>query len=418
MRIFRELGERVESRWRATHYDSAAFITIACEALTEAGLPDRVAPLEIVQWVFGTTDLPQQPDLEARFGNPPITLYAAPRFYIDAYFWLDGSTSIHQHAFSGAFQVLDGSSLHSRFRFRQEQAVSSHFRIGQVELDSVELLARGAVRPIHPGGDLIHSLFHLDRPSTSVVIRTSSVPSTLPQWDYYPPGVALNPFLKDPLLTRQLQTASLLLCMRHPETDRLLADLMTKADLHTAFALLDLVYAHQQRDALEQRFVGATDRFAGLLAFTQNQPLAARFPQVFEEKERKHNIILRRDIVTRPEHRFLLALLLNVPDRQRVLDLVRERYPDENPVDTIVGWVIDLSQTRALHSREPNVLGIDSIDDGFLFALECLLKGLSPAEIRAAYVEENHTQPDPTDLGHQLDRVRTSSLFKGLFRPS
>ncbi|MFN2514442.1 MAG: hypothetical protein ABR568_23900, partial [Pyrinomonadaceae bacterium] len=54
--------------------------------------------------------LPHQYDVEGRFGNPPITLFAGPRFHIDVYYWLDGTTSIHQHSFTGAFQVLLGSS--------------------------------------------------------------------------------------------------------------------------------------------------------------------------------------------------------------------------------------------------------------------------------------------------------------------
>jgi hypothetical protein len=35
---------------------------------------------------------------------------------IEALFWVDGTTSIHQHSFSGAFQVLAGKSIHSRYR--------------------------------------------------------------------------------------------------------------------------------------------------------------------------------------------------------------------------------------------------------------------------------------------------------------
>ena len=45
--------------------------------------------------------LPEQMDVEAAFGNPPVTLFAGLRFHIDVYFWLDGTTEIHQHAFAG-----------------------------------------------------------------------------------------------------------------------------------------------------------------------------------------------------------------------------------------------------------------------------------------------------------------------------
>jgi predicted metal-dependent enzyme (double-stranded beta helix superfamily) len=124
---FSELGTLVESRWRDKNYDENFFPEIAARALSESGLIDCVDPWEIIRWVHQSPALPQQMDLPAKFADPPITLYAAPRFHIDAYYWLDGTTEIHQHAFSGAFQVLRGSSVHASYRFQVEQEINPHF---------------------------------------------------------------------------------------------------------------------------------------------------------------------------------------------------------------------------------------------------------------------------------------------------
>src|SRR4030095_2619636 len=117
MEEFQKLGEQVERRWRAENYNEALFPEIAAQALSEADLPTRVDPWDIIRWVHTATTLPGQQDVEGRFGNPPITLFTGARFYIDVYYWLDGATTIHQHAFTGAFQVFLGSSIHSHYSF-------------------------------------------------------------------------------------------------------------------------------------------------------------------------------------------------------------------------------------------------------------------------------------------------------------
>ncbi len=127
MRQFQELGSLVESRWREQNYNEALFPEIAAHALTELDLTEEMDPWEIIRWVHRTPNLPRQQDRKAKFGNPPITLFVGSRFYVDVYFWLDGTTTVHQHAFSGAFQVLLGSSVHSHYRFEKDREINPYF---------------------------------------------------------------------------------------------------------------------------------------------------------------------------------------------------------------------------------------------------------------------------------------------------
>src|SRR6266481_8267228 len=151
MRQFEELGVLVESRWRAQNYNEDLFPEIASQTLAESDLTGQVDPWEIIRWVHTTAELPRQQDRKANFGDPPITLFAGPRFYVDVYFWLDGTTSIHQHAFTGAFQVLLGSSIHSRYSFSETKIISEHFSVGELHLEDVQLLQKNDVRLIKPG---------------------------------------------------------------------------------------------------------------------------------------------------------------------------------------------------------------------------------------------------------------------------
>src|SRR6266700_5917621 len=174
MRPFAELGALIEGAWREKNYGEETFPAIASGALSDSKLPARVDPWDIIRWVHSTTELPEQMDLTANFGNPPITLYVGPRFFIDAYYWLDSTTSIHQHSFSGAFQVLLGSSVHARYNFEKELEINSHF--------------------------------HLDRPSVTITIRSYKAPSDAVQFSYLKPYLARNPFFTDALLKRKVQT--------------------------------------------------------------------------------------------------------------------------------------------------------------------------------------------------------------------
>jgi hypothetical protein len=415
MQPFVELGAMVEGRWRAKNYDESLFPDIAARALHEADLTARVDPWEITRWVHTTTNLPHQMDPRGNFGDPPITLFAGPRFYVDVYYWLDNTTSIHQHAFSGAFQVMLGSSVHSNYAFKKKHEINPHLLIGDILLKDVALLGKGDIRKIHAGSDCIHSLFHLERPSATIVIRSNGAPSAAVQFKYLKPSIAIDPFFDEPWMTRRVQTVSLLLSMEHPEADEMICDLLDVADFHTAVAVLDTAFTLLGRNELEELFQvsKSVDRFQAMLdrARRRHGALADLLPAVFDEKLRKADIVKRRGKIEGADHRFLLALLLNVPERTRVLDLVKQRFPDEEPVEVAIGWVRELSKIKIFGSPEPNVLGIQSVDDIYLEVLAGLLRGLPDKEVRAFAADK----PGQLPADELIASIKSSSLFKSIF---
>ncbi|ETX03093.1 MAG: hypothetical protein ETSY2_34155 [Candidatus Entotheonella gemina] len=422
MEFFQELGTLVEQRWRAQHYCEEHFPELAAEILTEWSPHQHVDPWEVIHWINTTPHIPTQPDLGGRFGDPPITVYAGPRFHIDMYFWLDGSTNIHQHAFCGAFQVHRGSSIHSRYRFHEDRRVSAHFSTGQLTLEQVELLQEGEIRQIWPGRQSIHSLFHLDRPSVSTIIRTYQTPNAVPQYNYQKPYFAVDTFFQDPLVAKKIQSAILLLKMPHPEVDTLIGDMIVNSDFHTVFALLELAFNYAAPNQIEQQLGVQTgqERFDYFLqqARRQHGELVDLIQPVLEENQRVYNILIRRGQITSNEHRFFLALLLNVPERQRMLDLVRQRFPDQDPVDTVTEWLEELADTQLIGSSEPNVLGIQDLDDDYLFAVRCLLEGQTPEQIHEAFVRE-YSEAYIADLDRSVEdlvqSIQQSLLFKAIF---
>src|SRR5688500_16104113 len=122
--FFSRLGRLADQRWSARDYDERAFPELAVELLRGEMPTCEITPHDLLAWVLRTDTMPQQLDPRSRFGQPPLTLYRSSRLIIDALFWMDGTTAIHQHGFAGAFHVLAGSSVHSEYGFELEERVN------------------------------------------------------------------------------------------------------------------------------------------------------------------------------------------------------------------------------------------------------------------------------------------------------
>src|SRR6476661_1772360 len=167
MELFRQLGHEIEALWLPQNYNEDMLPQIAADALARVDLPSKVSAWEVVEWALDQYELPPQRDVTARFADPPITLFSGQRFHIDLYFWFDGTTAIHQHAFCGAFQVLMGSSIHSWYEFETSDVINTFCQLGDLNLKVCELLNEGAIQQIWAGKGYVHALFHLDRPSAT-----------------------------------------------------------------------------------------------------------------------------------------------------------------------------------------------------------------------------------------------------------
>jgi hypothetical protein len=421
MEVFQQLGKQVETLWRDRGYNEDDFAAICEQALRGAGLPEKVSAWEIINWALGETYLPEQRDLPAKFGDPPITLYNSPRFHIDIYFWLEGTTEIHQHGFCGAFQVLLGSSIHSNYDFDVQEKINTFTELGGINLAEVELLQVGDIRQILAGRQFIHALFHLDHPSATIVVRTHGSPLHLPQFSYRKPSLAIDPFFEEPNTVKKLQSIGMLVRTKHPQTDEMIATLLAASDFQTSYFILSNIkrlLSHSQLDLLFQ-LNSSSDRFENFLEIVKKRhgATADTLPDIFSEQNRLEEMVRRRSFISNPEHRFFLALLLNVPDRKNLLALVEDRFPGSDPVDKILDWSLELSETKVLGLNLPNALGIEDFGDHDLFVLESVLKGRSEDGTKQA-IKDTYP-PDIaaellTSLPARYEKLRQSILLQSL----
>src|SRR4051812_36485425 len=303
--FFNELGITVLERWKRENFSLGRFPEIARAALDERPPAKRVDLAAFFRDFLLSEHQPFQTDSD--FGEPELVVYSHPRFYIQLLFWLDGTTAIHQHEFSGAFHVMHGSSIHAHYEFERAQSVTPYLRVGNVRVKKIDLLESGRTLPIVSGQGTVHSLFHLDSPSVTVVVRTQHDPGTGPQFDYLPPHIAIDPHFSDKLMIRRKQLLDVLEQAEDTGYGELVMEMIADLDFERGFSVL-----HHCMESLQQ--LGQWEPV--LRAFEKKHgALAAGVAATLKEGVRRSVIASMRSAITEPEHRFFLALLMNAPSR-------------------------------------------------------------------------------------------------------
>ena len=417
MELFTKLGDEVEAAWRDADYDELQLPAIAKQKLIEHDLPSKLTPWNVLEWAMMRPELPPQADPNASFGDPPITVYSGARFYIDVYFWFTGTTATHQHSFSGAFQVFAGSSIHSWYEFFQDDYVNVFMRFGRIDLKLCELLEVGNVQEILAGKDYIHSLFHLDDPSVTIVIRTRNSPMFLPQYSYHKPHLATDPFFVQHSLTKKIQSMGAMLKAKRPDADDKIIQMLSTCDLHQTYLILTGLRPMLRSDKVKQMFgvENFDERFGKIFeaARARHGERAERLLDVFKRQDKLAFMVERRNFVADPELRFFLAVILNVDGRDNIIRLIKQRFPESDPKEKILDWTFDLANTRVMGVEPPNALGIESFGDIDIAIFEEMLNGKESADIRETLSSQG-AQPD--DLHDRIDRITRSPMLSPLFQ--
>jgi hypothetical protein len=285
-----------------------------------------------------------------------------------------------------------------------------------MDLKVCEILEVGAVQTIDPGRGYIHSLFHLDDPSVTIVVRTRKSPMFLPQYSYHKPHLALDPFYVQDSMTKKVQAMAAMLKAKRPDADKKIGEMLSKSDIQQTFQLLQNLRSMLRADRVKQMF-GVEDfglRFDSLFAISlaRHGARASRLLDVFEYQDKLNSVVNRRDYVTDPALRFFLAVLLNVEGRENIYKLIKQRYPDADPQDKVLDWTFDLANTRVMGVDPPNALGIEGFGDIDILIFEDMLNGKDLKAIAESLGDQGAAVDD---LEERLARVRNSPLLSTLF---
>jgi hypothetical protein len=369
--FFKKLGESVYEQWKKENFDLSRFPGIALKVLEKSNPSKNIDLQELIHEFLLRDEQPFQ--TSSGFGQPELIAYDNPKFYIQLLFWLDGTTDIHQHEFSGAFHVMEGSSIHSHYDFVNVRPVTPHFRLGDLKLKDVRILKTGSTVPITSGKSCIHSLFHLETPSVTVVIRTHTDPGTGPQFTYLPPHVALDPTHHDALTMRRKQLLDVLERTESPDYADIVAEMIAELDFERGFFILQNCISHLGNHGERERIWRLFEKKHGALA----SPLAPTFREII----RRDALTAMRSMIEDVEHRFFLALLLNVESREEILRMISMKHRGA-PLATVNRWAGELLQVTdtgicLLDASLPEELALDPEDQPrvFLEALSHYLRG-------------------------------------------
>jgi len=403
MEFFQRLGSLVTRLWKERNYNEEDFPEVASRGLSELPPDQHVSFWDVSKWALTCERLPGQADLSAKFGQPPLTVFGGRDFRIEVLFWVQGIPAIHQHSFSGAFHVMHGSSLQSLWEFEPTEQVAMRLALGRVSLKKAELLQKGDSRPIIAGKRLIHSTFHLDRPSLTVVVRTLGEINKLPQYSYLPPTIAYAQDHDVPSVQRRSQLLRMLLTSgKRAEYNEIARHVLGTEDAYSVFQfLLSTFELIEDEDERQNLLLAARWKHPKLIQALQPALLQA---------ERRNKIVQVRERVSNSDLQFFLALLLNVTERPAILSLIEQRYPSRDPATAIVTWVRELSELGVLGVRFP---------EPWLLMLQCLLMKRSDHEIQRKFSDQYATERVPnieSGLGELSAGLRNSWLLEPVFQ--
>lgn len=396
MFFFDKLGLLVEKLWKEQHYDERAFPKVAYHAMKELPPDKNVTFWDAVQWGLTQDPLLAQSDISAEFGQPPLTVFNGRDFRIEVLFWVHGIPGIHEHGFSGAFHVMHGSSIHTHWRFKVQHRINMRLLLGTSHLQKGEILHKGDIRPIVSGNEFIHTTFHLECPSVSVVVRTTQELDRQPQLGYEPPSVAYASQNPVPTIRRRAQILNMLyIGGQRKEYFEMVRHMLATSDDYAAFYYLSQANGLIRDEETRQNL---------LLAATITHPrLVEAITPTLAYSRRQEEIRKLRQKASSPEQRFILAIVMNIPSLNVALDLLKQEYPGKDPVKMVVDCITDLS--------DRGLLGV-TLNRTWLEVLTDLVSGLAENEI-----EENLIRTYGYDRTGELRRVILAAQDFWLLKP-
>lgn len=268
------------------------------------------------------------------FSDAPYTFYRNMRFYIEVLVWNQGTTSIHSHAFSGAFGVISGDSISVTYRFDERARINARFRIGRLNVLTCEHLEANAVRPIHAGGDgLIHSVYHVARPSATLVARTHTDSDRKPQFNYHVPGIAFEQDFVDIVAKRQCQALNILLQTNFAEGEDAAMRALEEASPDTRYWIVNGI----NYTDLPRQFLSRIKTFLAITEFGT---------EIWTSLVTSRRLNQVRNLRTRikPAHlRRFHAAVLNIPDRKYLVKYLIEKHGEDGCRNDVAMYMKELS---------------------------------------------------------------------------
>ena len=202
------LAQHIDARWREDDYSCYTFADIAKEELDKIDLTSLFSFTGLIDILDNSAMSKIQ--IASEFSELHLKLFDNSRFYIEVLNWWDNDTSIHDHGFAGVLLQLEGRSLNAIYSFDEADEVSHNLSLGDIKLSEAYISKKGDCRVIPYGRKEKHAVLHLEKPTTSLIVRTHPVMELSPQLNYFPPGLRVNHSATDILFNKKIKYFRLL----------------------------------------------------------------------------------------------------------------------------------------------------------------------------------------------------------------
>ena len=183
------ISEEATCRWQKEDFDSNYFCNIVSDSIRNHWSDVKVTLEDILKNFSNVSRrVPQQ---RHQFSDMQLVLFDNGILFAELLVWWNRGTSIHDHGFSGVLLQVNGSSLEFRYS-ASGKSISARGAIDEIVLDEVVHTRCGDERVILPGRTLCHFVYHLEKPTVSLIFRTHIDQTLSPQQSYFPPFLVLS----------------------------------------------------------------------------------------------------------------------------------------------------------------------------------------------------------------------------------
>lgn len=311
--LFTDLGEKIRIQWSKYHFTEDALVESAIEILSESNLHTLLHPNDLIHYALNPPSGNAAHQIDSPFGDLQQIMYSHSKFYIETLYWCDGTTAIHDHGFSGAFYVMSGSSINVEYDFDIEARVNHHFTFGKLSNPQVSQLIPGSAKAIYSGKRFIHSVFHLMNPTVSIVVRTYQDDDAMPQFDYRGNRIRLVKLLL-PEFSKKITALQFILQNSSKQFTYLFKDIYIESPPDERYWLLRAFYSNITQLPLLWDFLCAL-----------NDKKDQIILETVTYEAMLHKVIQIRNQTSNSEVCLFLALLLNLPSWNHILNYI-DRY--------------------------------------------------------------------------------------------
>lgn len=229
-----EVCSKIEKSWQKINYNCEDFYKVVTDFQDEFDFSELGEISNQVQLLQDPIIATQQ--VPSTFSDMYFKLFDNGRFMIEILNWWGGHVNIHDHDFTAVQFQLKGKSLNVVYDFNEEEKCGA-LTFGKLNVRNASIWNEGSTNIVRHGNLDPHGVFHIGRPTTSLLIRTHPTSRLGSQSNYFP-SLKAHYYVNSTVQRKKLTGLSLLSKSRPEEFKKCLNNFLNNQSLSENFFML------------------------------------------------------------------------------------------------------------------------------------------------------------------------------------